>query len=158
MKKDNGMIISQASLFKTSYPGLVLGAPAHRKGPRGRLLSAPFILSHSEVPFALFPHCLLGPGPTFPMICQMRATHSFDTSVPGARPCDEGRELRGEEERGSAFKALRAQRKRQHQPRGRTAGPDAASGRAPRTPGRRCQQLCPSDAGSSVGRGGLARS
>ena len=55
------------------------------------------------------------------MICQMRATHSFDTSVPGARPCDEDRELRGEEESGSALKALRAQRKMQCQLRGRTA-------------------------------------
>ncbi|CAI9177446.1 unnamed protein product [Rangifer tarandus platyrhynchus] len=52
------------------------------------------------------------------MICQMRATHSFDTSVPGARPCDEDQELRGEEERGSALKALRAQRKRQRYPAG----------------------------------------
>lgn len=29
------MITSQTSLFKTSYPGLVLGAPAHQKGPQG---------------------------------------------------------------------------------------------------------------------------
>lgn len=93
--------------------------PQHiKRGPKAWFLPAAFILSHSGFPLALFPHYLLGPGPTFPMICQMRATHSFDKSVLGARHCDEDQELRGEEERGSALKVLRAQWKRQSCPAG----------------------------------------
>lgn len=93
--------------------------PQHiKRGPKAWLLCAALILSHSGIPFALFSHYLLGPGPTFPMICQMRATHSFDKSVLVARHCDEDQGLRGEEERGSALKALRAQWKRQGCPAG----------------------------------------